>query len=171
MCSVFGYVNFRGISEKDLPNCFVAASKLQHRGPDESGYEYNEHVFLHHNRLAIQDLTSGQQPMVSFSKNTIIVFNGEIYNQLHLRRLLIKKGARFKTTNSDTEVIVNGYEQYGKSFFSMLQGIFCFIIYDKVKNLLLVARDSVGVKPCYYHRSGNEFIVASEIKAILHLKR
>ena len=143
-------------------------SLLSHRGPDASGTEYfGDHgVFLGHTRLAIQDLSSaGEQPMVSKDKQLAITFNGEIYNFPKLRDELKTLGYIF-SSDTDTEVIMYLYAEYGIDCFSMLDGIFSLGIFDKIKNNLIVARDGLGIKPLYYLHDKHSFIFSSEIKAI-----
>jgi len=146
-------------------------SLLSHRGPDASGSEYfpNEGVFLGHTRLAIQDLSpAGNQPMVSKDKQLVITFNGEIYNFPELKNDLISLGYGF-FSNTDTEVIMCLYAEYGIDCFAMLDGIFSLAIFDKIKNHLVVARDGLGVKPLYYFHDSRSLIFSSEIKAIENL--
>lgn len=119
-------------------------------------------------RLSIIDLGTGKQPVYSESRNSVILFNGEIYNYLPLREKLIAEGVSFYT-ESDTEVIVNLYERYGVDAFPMLDGMFAFSIFDKQKNTLFIARDFFGEKPLHYIQSNDSFIWASEIKSILEI--
>lgn len=140
------------------------AKTIGHRGPDDEGSFIDKHIGFYHKRLSIIDLEHGHQPMTS-NQNTII-FNGEIYNYIELRDLLIKKGMSFET-DSDTEVILKLYEAYGENFIGLLNGMFAFLLFDKANEKLVVARDHFGIKPLYYTRSGDEIIFASEIKAVL----
>jgi asparagine synthase (glutamine-hydrolysing) len=143
-------------------------STLSHRGPDASGSEYfcNEGVFLGHTRLAIQDLSpAGAQPMFSQDRKLVITFNGEIYNFPTLKCELIRLGYVF-FSNTDTEVIMYLYAEYGMDFLAMLDGIFSLAIFDTIENNLIVARDCLGIKPLYYYQDEDSFIFSSEIKAI-----
>ncbi len=141
-------------------------SVIAHRGPDDYGIFNDKKVSLGHRRLSIIDLSKkGKQPMFSEKKDVAIVFNGEIWNFKKLKNELEKKH-RF-ASNTDTEVIVHGYEEYGEEIIKMLEGMFALAIYDKEKNKILLARDRVGKKPLYYYFDKKKFIFASEIKAIL----
>jgi len=140
------------------------ANKIVHRGPDDEGYFVDDNIGFYHKRLSIIDLKLGHQPMTSNRKT--IVFNGEIYNYIELRESLIKKGHAFET-NSDTEVILKMYEEYGEGCVDRLNGMFAFLIYDKANSKILVARDHFGIKPLYFYKNTDKIIFASEIKAIL----
>ncbi|MBI3560676.1 MAG: asparagine synthase (glutamine-hydrolyzing) [Gammaproteobacteria bacterium] len=145
------------------------ASVLQHRGPDDGGHLYfkENNLGLAHRRLSIIDLSAhGQQPMWDENRRAVIIFNGEIYNYVALRRDLILKGYIFRS-ESDTEVLVNAYLCYGHDVLCKLNGIFTFAIWDYEKRELFIARDHVGVKPFYYSLTSKGFIFASEMKAIL----
>ncbi|MDB5204371.1 MAG: asparagine synthase [Candidatus Taylorbacteria bacterium] len=136
------------------------------RGPDASKHMQIDNVLLGHTRLSIIDLSSGGQPMTTSDGAYTIVFNGEIYNYKILREKLQKSGAIFKT-HSDTEVILQAYIAYDKDCVKELDGMFAFVIYDKTKNRLFVARDRFGKKPLYYTKDKDDnFYFASEIKAL-----
>lgn len=136
-----------------------------HRGPDSNNIYVNDKFSFGHNRLAIIDLnTTSDQPMVR--DGYVIIFNGEIYNYSEIRVNLINLGYIF-TTNSDTEVLLNGYIHYGSSIVEILNGIFSFCIYDPVKDELLLARDRFGVKQFYYREENGNFYFSSEIKPLL----
>ena len=139
---------------------------VNHRGPDESGYYLDDEISLGHQRLQIIDLQTGRQPIHNEDDSIQIIFNGEIYNYLDLRNNLEKKGHSFYT-NTDTEVIVHSYEEYGIDCVNKFNGMFAFAIWDSNKKQLLLARDRLGIKPLYYYFDGDKFIFASEIKAIL----
>ena len=146
----------------------TALSMLSHRGPDAFGSKmfFDSGVFLGHTRLSIQDLSSaGAQPMMSQDKQIAITYNGEIYNFPELKKGLIDRGYLF-SSNTDTEVIIYLYAEFGLDCFAMLDGIFSLAILDKMKNNLIVARDGLGVKPLYYYSDNTSFIFSSEIKAI-----
>jgi asparagine synthase (glutamine-hydrolysing) len=139
---------------------------LTHRGPDDYGEYLSPNCGFVFRRLSIIDIEHGHQPMFSCSRNSVIVFNGEIYNFKELRRELEGDASVFQTS-SDTEVILNGYEKWGSYVVQKLRGIFAFVLYDIGKNRIFVARDHTGIKPLYYSFYDNHFIFASEIKAIL----
>ncbi|RMF81834.1 MAG: asparagine synthase (glutamine-hydrolyzing) [Chloroflexi bacterium] len=137
-----------------------------HRGPDDEGIYQDEDVILGMRRLSIIDLDGGQQPIYNEDGSVALVFNGEIYNYRLVRANLEKKGHRFNT-NSDTEVIVHLYEEYGVDCVLHLRGMFAFALWDTNTRNLLVARDHLGIKPVYYTTQGNRLIFASEIKTLL----
>jgi len=140
---------------------------LEHRGPDGKGHYTNKGISLGHRRLSIIDLSSaGKQPMTNENETIWITYNGEIYNFQELRKILEDKGHRFKS-NTDTEVLVHGYEEWGEQVVEKLNGMFAFAIWDDVQKKLFLARDHLGIKPLYYYWNGKEFVFASEIKAIL----
>lgn len=146
---------------------------LVHRGPDDEGYYFNQEkegekvrVGLGFRRLAIIDLSGGHQPMSTAENQNWIVFNGEIYNFIELRKDLEKRGCKF-LTRSDTEVILHLYEIYGKDCARHLRGMFAFVIWDSKKRSLFLARDRIGKKPLFYSRCENAFYFASEMKALI----
>ena len=142
------------------------ADRIIHRGPDSDGYYMDNNVALGFRRLSIIDLEGGDQPLYNEDKSVVVMFNGEIYNFKELRKDLITCGHTF-VTNSDTEVIVHGYEEYNTDIFNKLRGMFAIIIYDKNKDILIGARDYFGIKPFYYYNDGDLFMVGSEIKSFL----
>ena len=138
----------------------------KHRGPDETGFWLSENISLGHNRLSIIDLSSkASQPMSDEKGELVIVFNGEIYNFIELRKEL-KKKYNFKS-QSDTEVILYAYKEYGAECVKRFNGIFSFAVWDVVKKELFLARDRMGIKPLYYYYDGQRLIFSSEIKGIL----
>jgi asparagine synthase (glutamine-hydrolysing) len=139
---------------------------IEHRGPDESGTFIDKDISLGHQRLKIIDLSSGKQPIHNENENLQIIFNGEIYNFIELRVDLEKKGHKFYT-NTDSEVIIHLFEEYGTSCIKYLNGMFAFAIYDSTNKTLFLARDRIGKKPLYYWYDKGRIIFASEIKAIL----
>jgi asparagine synthase (glutamine-hydrolysing) len=166
MCGINGFVgNFS-------PELLRQTSDvLSHRGPDDFGNFYNvsSSVGLAHRRLSIVDLSPlGHQPMFSTDSAVVLVYNGEIYNQLELRTELIMRGYVFRG-HSDTEVLLNMYLAEGADMLPKLNGIFAFAIWDARKQSMLLARDALGVKPLYYSALNGRFAFASEIKALLHL--
>lgn len=162
MCGFCGYINKK---EKDYINKMNDA--IAHRGPDDESYYKDDYIAMGFRRLSIIDLKSGRQPMTNEDKSMIITFNGEIYNFKDLKKDLIKKGHIFKT-NSDTEVILHGYEEYKEKILNKLRGMFAFVIWDKNKQILFGARDHFGQKPFYYAKMNETFMYASEIKSLLH---
>lgn len=138
---------------------------MAHRGPDAKGTWFKDGIALAHNRLSIFDLSeNGDQPMVSQSRNKVIVFNGEIYNWIEIRKKISKINWKSK---SDTEVLIEAFEKDDLNIFDYINGIFSFAIYDIKKKELLVARDRLGVKPLYWTIKNNNFIFSSEIKGLL----
>lgn len=163
MCGIVGFINQKKNKEQIIENMSL---KIKHRGPDDEGYYIDNNIALAHRRLAIIDLKSGKQPIFNEDKTKIIIFNGEIYNFKSLRKILINEGHKFKT-NSDTEVILHGYEKWGKNLPKKLRGMFAFAIWDTNKKELFMARDYFGIKPLYYAYFNGTFMFASEIKALL----
>jgi asparagine synthase (glutamine-hydrolysing) len=136
--------------------------KVSHRGPDDEGFYYGSNFAFGHRRLSILDLSqAGHQPMTW--KHLCITFNGEIYNYIELREELIRLGHSFKSS-SDTEVILAAYEQWGTDAFAKFNGMWAFAIHDTKKNEIVFSRDHFGIKPLYFARTENYFVVGSEIK-------
>ena len=165
MCGITGILN---LTEPNLISIDVIAKMsgyLNHRGPNETGLYIDDWIGIAQTRLSIIDLTSGTQPIHNEDKTLWIVFNGEIYNYIELKNSLIKLGHKFYT-NSDTEIILHLYEEKQENCLHMLNGQFAFTIWDSVNRKIFIARDRVGKKPLYYTVCGNQFIFASEIKAI-----
>lgn len=163
MCGFVAVINKNG----QLPELSVLekmASTIHHRGPDEDGVLIEGNIGLFHKRLSIIDLKTGKQPM-SFAGYTI-VYNGEIYNYIELRNELKSKGHDFVTT-SDTEVLLHMYQEYGDMFVEKLNGMFAFLIFDRVKNRVYIARDHFGIKPLYWYHDNQRVVLGSEIKALL----
>ena len=165
MCGITGILN---LTEPNLISIDVIAKMsgyLNHRGPNESGLYIDDWIGIAQTRLSIIDLASGTQPIHNEDKTLWIVFNGEIYNYIELKNSLIKLGHKFYT-NTDTEIILHLYEEKQDNCLHMLNGQFAFTIWDSVNRKIFIARDRVGKKPLYYTVCGNQFIFASEIKAI-----
>ena len=161
MCGICGF----NWEDKSLIKSM--AQILHHRGPDKGGIYTDKNFSLGHRRLSIIDLSDdGNQPMYNEQGNLLIVYNGEIYNFSELRQQLQAKGHRF-ISDTDTEVILHGYEEWGEAIVTYLNGMFAFCIYDLEKKKLFLARDRLGIKPLYYYGFGNHFIFSSEIKSIL----
>lgn len=164
MCGITGFYSQSSRFSED--NLKQMTSAIQHRGPDAAGYYFERTIGLGHRRLSIIDLSSSaNQPMESHSGRYVICYNGEIYNFQQ-----IAKGLNVKLkTKSDTEVILEAFEQYGVEFVNQLQGMFAIAIYDKVDEKLFLFRDRLGIKPIFYYWDGKDFAFASEIKALTTL--
>lgn len=170
MCGICGIYNFdkKKISKKNLK---TLNDSMIERGPDDEGYFIANNFGFAMRRLSIIDLENGQQPMFSENNSIAIIFNGEIYNFIEIRKKLIDEGYKFKS-NSDTEVILKAYEKKGIDFVHELNGMFSICIYDIKKNLILLFRDRVGIKPLYYFKDENTFIFSSSLKSFKkHFKK
>lgn len=166
MCGIAGML-VKTAGEPANPDVLLRMrDTMVHRGPDDEGIYTDGPVGLCHRRLSIIGLTTGHQPMHGHDARYWIVFNGEIYNYRDLRRELETLGYGFHT-ESDTEVIVNAYAEYGADCVHKLNGMFAFAIWDSRERSLFLARDRLGVKPLYYHDGQTAFVFASEIKALL----
>jgi asparagine synthase (glutamine-hydrolysing) len=163
MCGLVGILTRNG-ARPDTAVLAAMAATLRHRGPDGEGEFLDDRVGFRHQRLAIIDLATGQQPMES--DGLIIVFNGEIYNYVELREELRRKGHAFRTA-SDTEVILRAYAEWGPECVRQLNGMFAFLLYDRRAGTVLAARDHFGIKPLYVARIADGLCFASEIKALL----
>ena len=138
---------------------------LAHRGPDGFGFYVGEGIGLAHARLSIIDLATGDQPIHNEENSVWVVLNGEIFNYVELRAELIRDGHRFYT-QSDTEVIVHLYEQFGDAFVQHLNGQFAIALWDTVRRRLVLARDRTGIRPLFYQRSATHLTFASEVKSL-----
>jgi asparagine synthase (glutamine-hydrolysing) len=165
---VCGIAGFAG-SDRDRLDRMLAS--IVHRGPDGSGVDVGGHFSIGMRRLAIIDIAGGDQPLFSDDGRLSLVFNGEIYNHVELRKELQAKGRRFVTDHSDTEVILRGFEEWGPDVVDHLIGMFAFAISDKEKGELFIARDRLGIKPLYYVDGLEGFAFASELKALLQDER
>jgi len=165
MCGISGIFEHIHNREVDLSVLEAMTEKLQHRGPDAQGLHLDGRIGLGHQRLSIIDIAAGHQPMASDDGAVWITFNGEIFNFREIRSELKKHGHVFKT-NSDTEVLVKCYCQYGEECLSHLVGQFAFAIWDGHKQILFLARDRLGQKPLHYSYIGERFVFASELKAL-----
>ncbi len=168
MCGICGVTYFDRGRPVTEPLVRRMCDVIRHRGPDDQGQFVRGNVGLGMRRLSIIDLVTGRQPIANEDDSTWIVFNGEIYNHLELRRDLEKKGHRFKT-KSDTEAILHAYEEYGEACPTKLNGMFAFAIWDGNKQRLFLARDRLGIKPLYYYHDGEKFAFGSELKSILQV--
>ena len=165
MCGICGQYNFGDRAPVLRENLEVMARSIAHRGPDDEGYYLAGPLGLGFRRLSIIDLAGGHQPMSDREETVWVVFNGEIYNFPELRRELEGYGHRFRT-NSDTEVIVYGYKQWGEEVFDHLNGMFGLAIWDAAKEKLVIARDRFGIKMIYYRIDGECLYFGSEIRAV-----
>lgn len=166
MCGITGVIfrdQERAVKEEILIDM---RDSMVYRGPDDAGVYVDQHIGFAHRRLSIVGLTSGHQPMTNDARDLWIVFNGEIYNYPQLKKDMLKKGYSFKT-ESDTEVIIHLYAEYGKDCVKYLNGMFAFAIWDKRNRQVFMARDRLGVKPFYYAEFDNAIIFGSEIKSLL----
>ncbi len=164
MCGIVGFTNTNKDSEMIIG---AMMDRIKHRGPDASGKYIDDSIALGHRRLSIIDVTSqGDQPIFNEDKSLVLVFNGEIYNYRDIRAELVRAGHTF-ATNTDSEVLIHGYEQYGTKLLGKLRGMFSFVIWDTKKRELFGARDYFGIKPMYYATMGGTFMFGSEIKSFL----
>lgn len=162
MCGICGFTGL-----PDEPVLQKMTDSIFHRGPDEGGYYSDGFINLGIRRLSILDISTGSQPIHNEDKTLWTVFNGEIYNFQELRKELLKKGHKFYTNRSDTELIVHLYEEYGEEFPHKINGMFAIALWDKKDRKLYLIRDRMGVKPLFYCLVGDILIFGSEIKAIL----
>jgi len=165
MCGFAGYINNYATFDK-MEVIKAMADRIVHRGPDDAHYYVDDGISLGFRRLSIIDLEGGRQPILNEDGSLVLLFNGEIYNYQSIREELLKAGHVF-TTKTDSEVILHGYEEYGKKILDRLRGMFAFIIWNKETKELFGARDIFGIKPFYYYRKDGEFLFGSEIKSFL----
>jgi len=164
MCGFVGFVAER--DENTEKTIRAMADLIIHRGPDDEDYFIGEKAALGFRRLSIIDLATGGQPIYNEDRSKVLVYNGELYNYRELRKELAALGHVF-ATKTDSEVILHGYEQYGKKLLGKLRGMFAFVIWDTTNDKVFGARDIFGIKPFYYYLKDNTFLFASEIKAFL----
>lgn len=165
MCGIAGIVDYSGIQSEDISKLDIMMSSISHRGPDANGQYHDELAAICHVRLSIIDLSGGVQPMTNDSGSLILSFNGEIYNYKEIRKELESKGYHFNT-DSDTEVVLRAFEEYGHQCFSHFNGMFAIAIWDKTTEKLTLARDRFGKKPLYYSVIGNRLVFSSELKSL-----
>lgn len=164
MCGIVGFTKTDRDSEAVIGRMM---DRIKHRGPDAYGKYIDDKVALGHRRLSIIDVSSqGDQPIFNEDKSLVLIFNGEIYNYRDIREELVKAGHVF-ATNTDSEVLIHGYEQFGTKLPGKLRGMFSFVIWDSKKGELFGARDFFGIKPMYYAQMGETFMFGSEIKSFL----
>src|SRR5438128_1964346 len=166
MCGIAGQYNFIRREPVEPDTIRRMTESIRHRGPDDEGYFFEGAIGLGFRRLSIIDLAGGHQPMSDAEETVWIIFNGEIYNYKELRAELQSKGHQFRT-NSDTEVIVHGYKEWGTEVFNHLNGMFGLAIWDVHKERLVVARDAMGIKLIYYKIDNGKLTFGSEIRPIL----
>src|SRR2546427_771452 len=166
MCGICGQYNFGDRAPVLLQDVQRITQTVAHRGPDDEGYFVSGPLGLGFRRLSIIDLAGGHQPMSDMEETVWVIFNGEIYNFRELRRDLEGRGHRFRT-NSDTEVIVHGYKQWGTDGFDRLHGMFGVAIWDAQRQRLVLARDAMGIKLVYYAVRDGTVWFGSEVKPII----
>lgn len=166
MCGICGIYNYKYDHpvKKDLIE--KMSDSMAHRGPDDRGTYLNNSIGFGFRRLSIIDIKSGHQPMTDINKQIWIVFNGEIYNFKELKEELKSIGYIFRT-ESDTEVIINGYKEWGENVLNHLNGMFGLALWDELKKKLLIARDPMGIKLIYYKIVDDQIVFGSEIKPVL----
>lgn len=164
MCGYVGFTNKINDASIVIGNMM---DKIIHRGPDSAGKYVDKDIALGFRRLSIIDITEhGDQPIFNEDRSKVLLFNGEIYNYQTLRKELVDAGHDFKT-DTDSEVLLHGYEQWGKKLLNRLRGMFSFVIWDKENEEIFGARDFFGIKPLYYATMGDTFMFGSEIKSFL----
>lgn len=165
MCGICGIIDLNGIPVKESAVAHMMQA-MKHRGPDDEGIFTEGGIGLGHVRLSIIDLSeAGHQPMFSADKRFVIVFNGEVYNYIEIRKLLEKEFVF--TTQTDTEVIINAYRKWGIECLHRFNGMFAFAIYDREEQSLFIARDRFGIKPFNYSLNKDRFVFASDIPPLL----
>jgi len=165
MCGITGIYNFDCDKKVNLLLLKKMADTISHRGPDGEGFYIKDNIGLGHRRLSIIDITTGTQPMFNNDKSIALVFNGEIYNYIELRKELIKLGHKFRTA-SDSEVIIKAYEEWGIHLQNKLNGMWAFALWDENKQQLFLSRDRIGEKPLFYAIYENTLVFGSELKAL-----
>lgn len=166
MCGICGYFDISKEQNAEINILKNMADTLFYRGPDESGFFLKDNLGMGFRRLSLIDLDGGNQPLYNEDQTIVLVCNGEIYNYRELKKQLIQKGHKFRT-NTDVEVLIHLYEEYGLDFLNQLNGQFAFALYDYQKQQLILARDQMGICPLFYTMVDKILIFGSEIKAIL----
>lgn len=170
MCGICGQYNFESLAPVRRADLEVMTKSITHRGPDDDGYYVDGPLGFGFRRLSIIDLSGGHQPMSDWEETVWVAFNGEIYNFHELRRELESFGHSFRT-NSDTEVIIHGYKQWGDAVLNRLNGMFGLAIWDTRQKRLILARDPFGIKLVYYRVDGGSIYFGSEMRAIRAVMR
>ena len=163
MCGICGFTGQIIDRDETIKNM---TEVITHRGPDDNGFYLDDDISMGFRRLSIIDLGTGHQPIYNEDKTLVLTFNGEIYNYKELRGELVAQGHVF-STETDSEVLLHGFEQWGEKLLDRLRGMFGFAIYNKKDKSLFIARDFFGIKPMHYTQVGDSFVYASEIKSIL----
>jgi len=168
MCGICGIINFKQEAVKEA-TIRKMMQLMKHRGPDDEGIFIEENVGLGFVRLSIIDLTNaGHQPMFSIDERYVMVFNGEIYNYIEIKKELQTKGHQFKT-HTDSEVLLTSYIEWGEACMNRFNGMWAFVIYDRKDKKVFASRDRYGIKPFYYLKNDNFFAFCSEIPSLLSL--
>jgi asparagine synthase (glutamine-hydrolysing) len=167
MCGFVGFFSGDAAVREDRDVLKAMTDAISHRGPDDEAYYSDDCCSVGFRRLSIIDIGGGAQPMFNEDRSLVLVFNGEIYNYRDIREELLAAGHIF-STKSDSEVLLHGYEEYGRGLLDRLRGMFAFVIYDRNRRELFGARDFFGVKPLYHAVAGGSFLFGSEIKSFLH---
>ncbi|MBA4372480.1 MAG: asparagine synthase (glutamine-hydrolyzing) [Thermodesulfovibrio sp.] len=169
MCGIAGIIGKQALPQARIKACLAALGPLLiHRGPDDHGEHIGKNHGCIHRRLSIVDISGGHQPIYNEDRSIGLVYNGEIYNYTALRDDLKNRGYQFHT-NTDTEVILRGYEEYGTAFLKELNGMFAFCLWDDRTDVIYLARDCFGIKPLYVYEDAEQIIFSSELKGILGL--
>ena len=166
MCGICGIIKFnkKAVQEEEIARIM---RRMKHRGPDDEGIFIEDNIGLGFVRLSIIDLSIlGHQPMFSFDGRYVIIYNGETYNYKELRKELSAKGYNFRS-NTDTEIVLYSFIEWGQDCLNKFNGMWAFAIYDRVLKKLFCSRDRYGIKPFYYYMDNDQFIFASEIPSIL----
>ena len=167
MCGILGLITDN--TEKYFSKFDKSLDLLSHRGPDYRGVWKDKNIILGHRRLSIIDVSKlGNQPMIDKKSNSVLIFNGEIYNYKELAQELIGLGYKF-TSNSDTEVLLYSLIEWGTKAIPKLNGMWAFAYWSFNENKLIISRDRFGVKPLYFYKQNIDFVFASEPKAIINL--
>ena len=166
MCGITGIINLSG-EQPTLNQLEKMSLAIAHRGPDGEGKWIEENIGFGHRRLAVIDLTEGgKQPMKSSDGRFVLIYNGEVYNYMQLRKELENHSIKFQT-QSDCEVLLQALIHWGTEALSMINGMFALALWDRREKKLLLARDRYGIKPLYFCEQGGSLIFGSEIKAII----
>ena len=168
MCGICGIINLNG-KKAEEKNLHLMMKTMKHRGPDDEGVFLEDNLGLGFVRLSIIDLSpAGHQPMLSEDGNYVLVYNGEIYNYIELREELQVKGYIFRS-KTDSEVLLNAYLEWGQECLHRFNGMWAFVIYNRLDKTIFAARDRYGIKPFYYLNTKEFFAFASEIPPLLNL--